>query len=330
MKLGYRWRAACLAVPLVAATAAAADGNDLRADALAFFGRVEAPAPEALAAPEAELGRALFWDARVSADGRTACASCHAASDWSADRLRFSLDARGEPTSRHSQPIFNSMQQPALRWLGDRKDGAAQAEGSLTGSLGFASKAAALEALDRAGYRPRVEAVYAGDRALMAYQATLTTPAPFDRYLAGDDGALDATQKAGLRAFIDVGCAACHGGPLLGGGGFQTFGLARDYWRETGSERVDPGRIALTKKDEDRNVFRVPMLRNVARTAPYFHDGSVARLDQAVAVMARVQFDRDLEPAELAAIVSFLDALTGPIPANYAPPGGRVEQFSRN
>jgi cytochrome c peroxidase len=223
------------------------------------------------------------------------------------------------------------MQQPSLRWLGDRKDGAAQAEGSLTGSMGFASKAEGLAALARQGYEQLFRFAYPKDaeplsaanygKALAAYQATLVTPAPFDRFLAGDDRALDARQKKGLRTFVANGCAACHSGALLGGTSYQPFGLAKPYWEETGSTKVDPGRFAATKKEEDKYVFRVPMLRNVAKTAPYFHDGSVDMLAKAVRIMGRVQLGSELDDGEVAAIVAFLGALTGPVPANYAPPG---------
>jgi cytochrome c peroxidase len=275
----------------------------------------------------------LFWDARLSSDGKTACASCHFARDWGADRRRFSIDARGAATSRHSPTVFNAMSQPTLRWLGDRKSGADQAEGSLTGSMGFASKQAGLELLAQLNYLAAFRAAFPQDaeplsarnygRALEAYQATLTTPAPFDRFLAGEDGALTGQQMAGLRAFIAGGCAGCHGGPLLGGAMLQRFGVVREYWLETGSEKIDLGRYAMTKKEEDRYVFRVPMLRNVAKTAPYFHDGSVERLDRAVRVMAAVQLGRTLDDDTVSDIVAFLESLTGEIPTHYAPPGQR-------
>src|SRR5206468_3011728 len=157
----------------------------LRREATALFGQVKAST--AAPSPQVELGRALFWDTRLSADGKTACASCHPARDWSADRRPFSPDARGALTSRHSPPIFNTMGQPTIRWLGDRKTGADQAEGSLTGSLGFPSKDAALARLTELGYSARLAGTADYGRALEAYQATLVTPAPFDRFLAGDD-----------------------------------------------------------------------------------------------------------------------------------------------
>ena len=316
-----------LAVALGAASGAVAD-EPLRKQASALFGRIEAP--RYTATPEIELGRALFWDTRLSLDSKTACASCHLGKDWGADGRRFSPDARGKPTSRHSPTVFNSMNQPTLRWLGDRKTGADQAEGSMTGSMGMATKQDLVALMGQLDYLPAFRAAYPDEaaplnprnygRALEAYQATLVTPAPFDRFLAGDDRALSEPQKAGLRAFIANGCAGCHSGPLLGGTRMQRFGVVKDYWLETGSDKVDVGRFAATKKEEDRYVFRVPMLRNIAKTGPYFHDGSVDRLDRAVRIMASVQLGRTLDDAAVAGIVAFLESLTGDVPAHYSPP----------
>jgi cytochrome c peroxidase len=305
--------------------------DGLRKEGLALFGRIESATAVVRTRPEVELGRALFWDTRISSDGKTACASCHLISDWGADSRRFSIDARGKPTSRHSPTIFNAMMQPSMRWLGDRSDGAEQAEGSITGSMGFATKQAGVDRMRGLDYASAFRTAFPDDPeplsaknyglALQAYQASLTTPAAFDRFLAGSDSALSPVQRVGLRTFIDVGCAGCHNGPLLGGTSFQRFGLTQDYWVQTKSTNADAGRFAMTKKEEDRNVFRVPMLRNVAKTAPYFHDGSVARLDEAVRVMAALQLGRALDAKTTDAIVAFLEALTGDIPPNYAPPG---------
>lgn len=317
-----------LAVALGATSGALAD-EALRKQASVLFGRIEAPGYAAT--PEKELGRALFWDTRLSLDGKTACASCHL--DWGSDARRHSRDARNALTSRHSQTVFNSMAQPTLRWLGDRKNGADQAEGSLTGSMGFPSREAGMQKARELNYLEAFRAAYPEDpepltsrnygRAIAAYEATLVTPAPFDRFLAGDDRALSEPQKAGLRAFISNGCAGCHSGPLLGGTLMQRFGVAKNYWLETGSEKVDVGRFAMTKKEEDRYVFRVPMLRNIAKTAPYFHDGSVDRLDRAVRIMASLQLARTLDDAAVSGIVAFLESLTGAVPAHYAPPEGK-------
>jgi len=315
--------AAALAVPASAFADAA-----LREQALKTFGALQAPSASAIDTPEVRLGRDLFWDTRLSLDGKTACASCHL--DHGADRRVASIDAKGLPTSRHSPTVFNSMGQPSLRWLGDRKSGADQAEGSMTGSMGFASKQVAVEKLVELRYAEAFKAAYPGEaeplnarnygRALEAYQATLVTPSAFDRFLGGDDRALDARQLEGLRIFMATGCTACHNGPLLGGTLFMKFGLARDYWLETGSAKPDTGRFAMTKKDEDKYVFRVPMLRNVALTAPYFHDGSVDTLDRAVRVMGVTQLGRTLDDATVASIVAFLGTLSGEVPAHYSAP----------
>ena len=227
--------AATVLTALVAAQAGAQEA--LRREAAGILGEIRAPG--AASSAQAELGRALFWDTRVSLDGKTSCASCHPARDWGADRRAFSPDARGELTSRHSPTVFNSVSQPTLRWLGDRKTAADQAEGSLTGSLGFASKEAALTKLRELDYATPFRAAFplGGEAlstrnyglALAAYEATLVTPAPFDRFLAGDDGALSERQKAGLRAFLATGCAACHNGPNLGGAMLSKFGVVKDY-----------------------------------------------------------------------------------------------------
>jgi len=325
-------RSALLVALLAPGLAAAAEVEDqaLRVQALQLFGRLESPAPATLSSAEVRLGRMLFWDTRASLDGKTACASCHAAADWGADRRQFSPDARGELTPRQSPTVFNAGSQPGLRWLADRKTLAQQAEGSITGSMGFKTKEAGIAKLHELRYDEAFRAAYAGDadpvsvrnygRAIAAYEATLVTPAPFDRFLAGDDHAMSARQKAGLRTFIATGCAACHNGALLGGTQLQKFGLAKDYWTETGSPKPDVGRYAVTKKEEDKYVFRVAMLRNVARTAPYFHDGSVGTLPRAVAVMGRVQLGKTLDEQEVASIAAFLESLTGDVPEHYGPP----------
>ena len=306
----------------------------LRQRTAPLFGTVQPTTLTEVEAPKARLGRALFWDTRLSLDGKTACASCHTVEAWSADRRVQSITAKGEPTALHSQPMFMAQDQVALRWYGDRRDGVHQAERSITGSMGFGSAEAMVEALRRTGYEEPFQAAFPTDadalsaahyaQALAAYQRTLRTPAPFDAFLQGDNRALTPKQRAGLEKFVGNGCIACHRGALLGGDSFQKFGIHKDYWLATGSKTIDTGRYASTKKEEDRYVYRVPMLRNVARTAPYFHDGSVETLPQAVRVMAEVQLGRTLPAQDVDDIVAFLESLTGAIPAHYAPPPGAM------
>jgi cytochrome c peroxidase len=317
-----------LAVAMLAAASPAFATDSLREAALKLFGRLEAPSSAAIKSPDAALGRVLFWDERLSSDGKTACATCH--KDHGADRRALSVDAKGNTTPRHSPTVFNAMLQPGLRWLSDRKDGVHQAETSITGAMGFATKQALVDKMAETGYAEAFRSAYPDEpqpltptnysRAIAAYEATLVTPAPFDRYLAGNERALSAQQKQGLKSFIETGCSGCHGGPLLGGSIMARFGVTTDYWVETGSTKRDPGLFAASAKEQDRNVFRVPMLRNVAKTAPYFHDGSVDTLDRAVRVMGKLQLGRTLDEPTVAAIVAFLESLSGEAPAHFAPP----------
>jgi cytochrome c peroxidase len=321
---------AVVAVLFAAMTTLAGDDDKLREEALEEFGILK-PVPVATTqSPQVTLGQALFWDARLSADGKTACASCHLPADWGADRRRFSPDAKGKNTARNSQTVFNSTLQPSLRWTGDRKSAAHQAEKSLSGSMGFASAETVVPMLKSLGYEASFKAAFPQEpepvsptnyaKAIESYEATLITPALFDRFLAGQDEALTAPQKAGIRVFLAAGCADCHSGPLLGGRGIKKFGVKKDYWTATRSEKKDAGLFETTKLESDRDRFRVSMLRNIAKTGPYFHDGSVADLKETVQVMADVQSGNRLPDDDAAAIVSFLESLTGPIPSNYNPP----------
>jgi cytochrome c peroxidase len=221
---------------------------------------------------------------------------------------------------------------PGLRWLGDRASGAAQAEGSITGSMGFARRDDIVPVLERHGYKGLFRAAFPDQAdpvtpanygvALQAYQATLRTPAPFDRWLAGDDGAMTELQVRGLRRFIETGCAGCHDGPLVGGRTMQRFGITGNYWEHTGSQQIDSGLLLLTRQEQDRFVFRVPSLRNVAKTQPYFHDGSVPDLRRATRIMARLQLGKTLNDFALDELVAFQEALTGQVPDHFSPPPG--------
>lgn len=316
----------------VAANTASPEETDskLRGDARESFGVLKAPDAARLESPDVLLGRALFWDARLSGNGKTACASCHLPEDWGADRRPFSVDAKGKNTARNSQTVFNAALLPSLRWTGDRKSAAHQAEKSLTGSMGLATAEAIVPMLKEFGYESRFRQAFPKDEspvspanyaaAIQAYELTLATPAPFDKYLSGDDAALNQRAKRGLELFASIGCADCHSGTLLGGKSLKKFGVEKDYWLATKSKQQDAGLFETTKKDEDRYLFRVSILRNVAKTGPYFHDGSVPDLKEAVQVMADVQLGDRLSDADAESVVAFLETLTGEIPRHYAAP----------
>ena len=196
--------------------------------------------------------------------------------------------------------------------------------------MGFSSADAVVPLLSELGYQQPFQLAFPDEQtqvspanyamAIEAYEETLLTPAPFDQFLAGVETALDEKQKQGLRLFIDKGCVNCHDGKLLGGESFEKFGMVKDYWIATKSEKHDAGRMEITKDEPDRYVFRVSMLRNIASTKPYFHDGSVTDLKQAIQVMAEVQLGNRLSKDEVDAIESFLEALSGDVPRNYRLP----------
>jgi len=153
-------------------------------------------------------------------------------------------------------------------------------------------------------------------QAIGAFERKLITPSKFDAYMKGEDNALNFQEKRGLQTFIDVGCVTCHAGNLLGGTSYQKFGVYGNYWDHTKSENIDKGRFDVTKKEMDMYMFKVPSLRNVEKTAPYFHDGSIADLREAVKIMAKVQSNKELTFDQTSDIVAFLNSLTGEIPAD--------------
>jgi cytochrome c peroxidase len=174
------------------------------------------------------------------------------------------------------------------------------------------------------GYVVMFKAAFPGDKnpvtvdnlakAIGAFERTLVTPAPFDDFMKGNAAALSNKQKRGLQSFMESGCIACHMSPYAGGQMYQKFGVYVPYWTYTKSQTVDEGTFAVTNNPADKYLFKVPVLRNVTETSPYFHDGSVDRLEDAVAIMAKVQLMKDLTKEQANDIVAFLGALTGTIP----------------
>ncbi|MDX9944290.1 MAG: cytochrome c peroxidase [Azonexus sp.] len=319
------------AIATLSLAAGSVTANELRTTAKSLFGSVTAASKKEINDPKALLGQALFWDMRLSSNGKVACASCHYQENWGSDERPRSINARGGKTLQ-SQTVFHSQDTPGLRWLADRASGAAQAMGSITGSMGFAKREDILPVMEKFGYVELFQKAFPGEatamsvenygKALEAYQRTLRTPAPFDKWLNGDDKALTAVQKKGLENFINVGCVGCHRGSLIGGDMLQRFGIVDNYWSHTGSADIDSGLMKNTGKEEDRFFFRVPLLRNIAKTQPYFHDGSVADLKKATDIMAKVQLGQTLDDNTLNELVAFMESLTGNIPVNFVAPAG--------
>ncbi len=286
----------------------------------------------ALAKEQVALGRLLFFDPRITADGNMSCATCHQPALYGTDAKPKSIGVKERPHPRNAPTVFNAALYSIIHWRGDRESLEDQAQQALTGAISSGlNEGDVIDRLQRIhGYAPFFAAAFPTDsnpmtvknmaNAIVAYERTLLTPAPFDAYLGGNVDALSLAARRGLETFIKTGCAACHNAVGIGGGMYRKFGIVEDYWSATGSRSIDKGRAEVTKDADDLYVFRVPSLRNVAMTAPYFHDGSVATLAEAVKVMGRVQLGMKLGDAEISDIVSFLNSLTGDFPAEFAAP----------
>lgn len=318
-----------------APTAAVAPVSARPADSLRARARqVLAPLPTAApgAAARVELGRRLFFEPAVGVDGKTSCATCHLPERYGAETVAISVGVLGRAHIHNSPTVFNSGLGASQGWRGQHPTVEAQAEEIMVSPVatGNASADEVLQRLRAKGYESAFRAAFPEEKqplsaesfgvAVGAFERTLLTPAPFDRFLSGDDTALSAEAQRGLRAFIRVGCANCHDGAGVGGTRLTRFGVHERYWQATGSAVHDDGRFVVTEQEADRYVFKAPSLRNVAETAPYFHDGSVATLNAAVNVMARVQLGLQLTPAQTSDIVAFLRALTGEKPEGFSPP----------
>jgi len=289
-----------------------------------------------LAPTRVALGKALFFETRVSSDGRLGCATCHNPAYHGADALALSVGIHGKVLPRNAPTVFNTSLLMAQHYGGNRATVEEQAFKALLSPVAYgnASNDQVEAKLTKLGYQPLFKAAYPGDdkavsvenwsKAIGAFERTLLTPSPFDKFLKGDAQALSKTAKLGLEKFINVGCAGCHNGVTVGGQSYQKFGITQDYWTVTGStpkdafNGYDKGRFHDTKNEADAFMFKVPQLRNVAVTAPYFHDGSVATLPQAVRVMAQLQLGKQLSDDDVVQIVSFLESLTGNIPEDFA------------
>jgi cytochrome c peroxidase len=283
---------------------------------------VGAPAAASSDADRVVLGERLFHDPRLSHGDRLACASCHGLDRGGDDGLVRAASASGEVLAFNTPTVFNVALNFRFNWRGNFRTLEEHNEAVLLDeSLMNTTWDEVLTKLRAdpdyskgfvASYRapPSRENVL---DALAVYQRSLVTPnAAFDRYLNGDAGAITEEQAQGYRLFKDYGCAACHQGVNVGGNLFQRFGIFGDPFSEkTVLSEGDLGRFTVTGRNRDRQVFRVPSLRNVAVTAPYFHDGRTASLGKAVEIMGRNQLGRELRRRDIELIVQFLETLTG-------------------
>lgn len=281
------------------------------------------PLPERLGLDhrKVELGSLLFVDKRLSADGTIACSSCHDFANGGADPRPRSIGIHGAASAVNAPSVFNSGLNFRELWNGSAPSLEAFVTGVVQNPKVFGSKWS--DVVLKISRDPDLDARFAalyGDGvtrdnivdALATYARSLVTPSRFDRYLRGDTRAITAEEAQGYERFKSYGCIACHQGVNVGGNMYQKFGVMGDYFRDHGHDTpADQGRYAVTGRDSDRHVFKVPSLRNVALTAPYFHDGSAPTLEAAVGVMFRYQLGRTAPPVDRALIVQFLKTLTG-------------------
>jgi cytochrome c peroxidase len=273
------------------------------------------------------LGRMLFYETRISVDGTVSCARCHPMGLYAADDLRKSIGNNCKVNPRNAPTLLNAAGQISAHWIGNRMDVEDQAKQAVIGPPSFGMPS--YDAVDKKlreikGYTTLFEKAFPGEKepvnadnyamAVSAFERTLVTPSKFDDFLKGKKTALSAPQKNGLKTFMETGCAGCHSGAYVGGQMYRKFGVAEPYWQYTRSPEVDEGRYAVTRNEEDKYVFKVPVLRNVEMTSPYFHDGSVDSLNDTVRIMAKVQLAKTLTDQEIDDMILFLKSLTGRIP----------------
>jgi cytochrome c peroxidase len=289
------------------------------------------PLPERIDADPARtaLGKRLFFDTRFSRDNKVSCASCHDLAKGGADGRARSPGVDGRTGPMNSPTVFNTGFNFRQLWTGKAESLEEQVDMAIanpkvfdstwSGILARLSEDASLVREFKNTYADGLTRRNVTD-ALVTYERSLVTPSRFDAYLRGDANAITAEEKQGYQRFKSYGCIACHQGVNVGGNMYQVFGVMRPYLgKDVAEQEMDLGRYLVTGRASDKYVFKVPSLRNVALTAPYFHNGSARTLEEAVDVMVKYQLGRTAPAEDKALIVKFLHALTGTVPAHALP-----------
>ena len=281
------------------------------------------------------LGRMLYFDERLSKNHDVSCNTCHVLDKYGVDGKKVSTGHAQQQGTRNSPSVYNSAGYFALMWDGRFPNVEEQAKGPMLTPVEMSASPKKIEAtmLSIPEYVQAFAKAFPGEKspvtfdnvakAIGAFERKLFTPSRWEKYLAGEKSALTDKEKIGFNTFVETGCPTCHFGPYVGATMFQKLGLMK-AWPTT----RDRGRFELTQKNEDYMVFRVPSLRNVAMTGPYLHDGSLTSLNEVVRMMARHQIGKELSDPQIAAIVTWLGALTGDLPKDYIqkpelPPNGK-------
>ncbi len=290
-----------------------------------YLGIEPIEAPSRPFGPEVALGKKLFHDPRLSADNTISCASCHVVNEGGDDGRQFSIGFQGRSGEHNAPTVLNAGYNFAQFWDGrvsnlfDQVDGPVHNHVEMAANWDLIIKRlrgdkAMVSQFRHAGFRQISE--HSVKSAIVAYESVLVTPnSKFDRFLTGHEDALTLQEREGYAAFMDLGCISCHQGRNVGGNLFQKFGVYDNYYlaRDIQSQAAY-GRYNVTGLEEDKYVFKVPSLRNVAETAPYFHDGSVATLEEAVRIMSEYQLGSPISDDQLDNLVAFLQTLTGEVP----------------
>lgn len=305
----------------------------LHDQASTFFGVLpDAATNEANPTSEAKilLGYTLYFDNRLSKENNISCNSCHNLATYGVDNKPTSPGDDGTLGERNSPTVLNAALHFRQFWDGREPDVEAQAGGPILNPVEMAMPDEAtvmnrLKGID--GYKTLFGNAYPGEddpftydnlkMAIGAFERELLTPSRFDSYVGGDSKALSSDEQRGLKTFIDQGCITCHMGNMLGGSLYQKSGIYGSYAEATGSTHDDLGRFTVTNNESDKYLFKVPSLRNVEKTGPYFHDGAISSLEESVKIMAKIQLNKDLTDDQVKDIVTFLKALTGEVPAQY-------------
>lgn len=273
------------------------------------------------------LGKMLYYDTRLSKTGKNSCNTCHNLTTYGVDNKPTSLGDAGKNGERNSPTVLNAALHTTQFWDGRAKDVEEQAgmpvmnpvEMNIESEDALIKKISNVEEYKSAFSEafPETTNPITFDnmkKAIAAFERTLITPSAFDKFLEGDIHALNEDQKKGLGIFMKYGCAACHNGALLGGNMFQKFGLIKEYRQFTGTTSNDEGRKKVTNLEADKDVFKVPSLRNIEKTYPYFHDGIVNDLASSVRIMVTTQTMNSLPETDIELICKFLGSLTGEVP----------------
>lgn len=284
-------------------------------------------------AEKVELGRILFHDPRLSSTGTVSCASCHNVMAGGEDSRPNSMGVHGQTGGRSAPTVWNAAFSKVQFWDGRAPTLEAQAAGPVTNPIEMGMKSwddvvVRLKAID--GYRVAFKKAFPDEaisedtatKAIASYERTLITPnSSYDKFAKGNKSALTAQEKRGLKKMAEIGCLSCHSGAAFNGNGdFREFpAIFNSYLEKQYQFSNDKGLFEVSNKKEDEHFFKIPTLRNIALTAPYFHNGSVKTLEKAVKVMATVQLGRKLSSTEVEDIVAFLNALTGEFPNQTLP-----------